>query len=116
MRVLVLGGTGEAHRLCLKLHEAGFDFVHSMAGVLEKRANPPYPLRIGGFGGRDGLSEFLTQGGFTHLVIATHPFALKIAAHAIEAANLLDLPLIAYQRPDWQKPPGADWRPFDAPD
>ncbi len=112
MKVLVLGGTSEAHELCLALRGAGIDFLHSRAGVLENPTALPYPHRDGGFGGAEGLADFLAAEGFTHVVLATHPFARRIAAHARRAAEIRGLPLRALDRAPWLPPPGADWRCF----
>jgi len=113
MKVLVLGGTGEAHALCLELWEAGVDFLHSRAGILENPMPLPYPHRDGGFGGADGLAAFVSAGKFSHIVLATHPFAKQIAGNARRAAAMTGLPLREIQRAPWAQPPGAIWHPFD---
>ena len=43
-------------------------------------------MRVGGFGGADGLAAFLRDEGITHVVDATHPFAGTITANAARAA------------------------------
>jgi len=111
VKALVLGGTGDAHRLCLRLQAAGVDFVHSRAGIISG-APLPYPHRDGGFGGVEGLRDYLAGADFTHLICASHPFAARIAASARQAAQALDLPLIRFERPPWPRPKGADWRLF----
>jgi len=50
MRVLLLGGTGEARELAARLHP-GVDIVSSLAGRVPDPALPVGPVSIGGFGG-----------------------------------------------------------------
>jgi precorrin-6A/cobalt-precorrin-6A reductase len=56
-RVLVLGGTAEARRLAEALVAAGLDVVSSLAGRTADPLLPPGEVRIGGFGGAEGLAE-----------------------------------------------------------
>ncbi len=57
--ILVLGGTGEARTFPAMLDEAGAAFVSSLAGRVANPRLPVGPVRIGGFGGADGLREWL---------------------------------------------------------
>lgn len=113
MKVLVLGGTGEADALCLALEKEGIAFLHSRAGALANPKPLSYPHRDAGFGGVDGLATFLAAEGFSHVILATHPFARQIAIHARRAAEIVGLPLRELHRPSWTPPPGSDWRRFD---
>jgi precorrin-6A/cobalt-precorrin-6A reductase len=108
-RVLVLGGTSEASQLALALAEAGVDAVFSYAGRTDAPLPQPLPLRIGGFGGVEGLANWLRAEAITHVVDATHPFAAGISKNAVAAAAATGLPLIALERPPWQPQPGDDW-------
>ncbi|HTY31520.1 precorrin-6A/cobalt-precorrin-6A reductase, partial [Mycobacterium sp.] len=58
MRVLLLGGTSEARALAKSLHPL-VDIVSSLAGRVPDPALPVGPVRIGGFGGVDGLKRWL---------------------------------------------------------
>lgn len=109
MRILVLGGTTEAAALAQGLAADGLDAVYSYAGRTAAPAGQPIPVRVGGFGGAGGLAAFMAEGGFTHLVDATHPFAAQISANAVQAAAQAGVPLIALERPAWQPGPGDDW-------
>lgn len=71
----------------------------------------PVPVRIGGFGGVEGLAAWLRAEGVTHLVDATHPFAAQMSANAVAAAARTGVPLLALTRPDWQPGPGDRWTP-----
>ena len=55
-RVLVLGGTGEARRLATALVAAGVDVLSSLAGRVADPVLPPGRVRVGGFGGVEGLA------------------------------------------------------------
>ena len=81
LRVLILGGTGEASALARLLADDGrFAPVLSLAGRTATPAASPIPRRIGGFGGADGLAAFLRAERIAALVDATHPFARADAA------------------------------------
>ncbi|WP_235826182.1 cobalt-precorrin-6A reductase [Candidatus Frankia alpina] len=112
LRVLLLGGTGEARRLALALTEVGgFDVVYSLAGrVREPQVPPSCRVRIGGFGGPAGLAEQLRSERINALVDATHPFAARMSASATTAAAATGVPLLVLRRPGWQAQPGDDWR------
>lgn len=108
-RILVLGGTTEASLLARALAEAGIEAVFSYAGRTAAPVAQPLPLRVGGFGGAEGLAAFLRDGGFTHVVDATHPFAAQISRNAVAACAATGTPLIALQRPAWTPGPGDRW-------
>ena len=102
MRILILGGTGEARELAAALVTAGADVVSSLAGRVSRPRLPDGPVRIGGFGGADGLTAFLRDDGITHIVDATHPFAGTITANAAQAAAEAGLPRLVLCRPGWE--------------
>ena len=81
-----MGGTSEASQLARLLADAGLDAVFSYAGRTEAPVGQPLPLRIGGFGGVEGLAAYLRDQAITHLIDATHPFAEQISRNAIAAA------------------------------
>ncbi|MDT4935610.1 MAG: precorrin-6A/cobalt-precorrin-6A reductase, partial [Pseudonocardiales bacterium] len=85
MRVLILGGTGEARALAAELSgRPGVAVISSLAGRVSDPALPVGAVRVGGFGGVAGLVEYLA--GVDVLVDATHPFAATISAHAAQAS------------------------------
>jgi precorrin-6A/cobalt-precorrin-6A reductase len=83
--------------------------VSSLAGRVSNPALPVGEVRIGGFGGADGLVGYLREGRFTRLVDATHPFAATITANAARAATLAGVPLLVLRRPGWTARAGDDW-------
>ncbi len=105
MRVLVLGGTGEARALAERLHP-NVDIISSLAGRVPDPALPIGPVRIGGFGGVEGLRQWLRDNDITAVIDATHPFAATITANAAAACAGLDLPYLVLSRPPWD-PAGA---------
>jgi precorrin-6A/cobalt-precorrin-6A reductase len=101
VRILILGGTGEARELAAGLTTAGADVLSSLAGRVRQPRLPDGPVRIGGFGGADGLAAFLREERITHLVDATHPFAETITANAARAAADAGVPRLVLRRPGW---------------
>ncbi|MFF5262105.1 cobalt-precorrin-6A reductase [Actinomadura viridis] len=111
MRVLLLGGTGEARRLAgLLAARPGFDVVSSLAGRVADPALPPGRTRIGGFGGAAALAAWLAAERIGAVVDATHPFASAVTASAVAAAGDAGVPLLVLRRPGWTEEPGDDWR------
>lgn len=100
MRVLLLGGTGEARALAARLHPE-IALISSLAGRVPDPALPVGEVRIGGFGGAQGLTDWLRTNDITAVVDATHPFAATITANAAHAAALVGLPHVVLARPAW---------------
>jgi len=109
VRILILGGTGDARGLAAALVAAGTEVVSSLAGRVRDPRLPEGPVRIGGFGGADGLAAFLHAEGITAVVDATHPFAGGITANAAQAAVQAGVPLLVLSRPEWAADPS--WHP-----
>jgi precorrin-6A/cobalt-precorrin-6A reductase len=110
VRILILGGTGEARELAAELVAARVDVLSSRAGRGRQPRLPDGPVRVGGFGGADGLAAFLRAEGITGVVDATHPFAGAITANAAQAAAQACVPLLVLRRPEWDTAP--TWQPF----
>ncbi len=108
MRVLLLGGVGEALKLARALAPV-HRVIYSVAG---KGRVPELPcaVRVGGFGGAEGLATFLRDQGIELLIDATHPYAAQISHNTASAARLAGIPLWVYRRPAWRPEPGDDWR------
>lgn len=104
LRVLVLGGTAEARELASRL-----PVISSLAGRTTDPRRPAGEVRIGGFGGPDGLAAYLREERIDVLVDATHPFAARISANAAAAALATGVPLVVLRRPGWTAGPGDDW-------
>lgn len=105
---LILGGTGEARALAALLDERGIPVVSSLAGRVSQPRLPVGEVRIGGFGGIDGLAEYLGETAVRTVVDATHPFARVISGNAAAACAQAGVPLLRLERPGWSQAPGAD--------
>ncbi len=109
--VLILGGTTEGRRLSeLLAGDDRYRVLLSYAGRTEHLQVPRVPHRVGGFGGATGLAAFLREGAFAALVDATHPFAARISANAVEAAARAQVPLLRIARPAWRERAGDRWQ------
>ena len=107
--VLILGGTTEARELGLALSQRNFATTISLAGRTATPAAQPVPVRRGGFGGADGLAEFLRTAKVDFLIDATHPYAQTISANAAVAAARTNIPLLGLGRPQWTAVHGDHW-------
>jgi precorrin-6A/cobalt-precorrin-6A reductase len=109
-RVLILGGTTEARRLAERLApRADLDVRLSLAGRTRNPVPHPVPVRIGGFGGAEGLAAYLKAERIDRLIDATHPYAAIMSANAAQAAKLSGVPLLALRRPAWRAVAGDRW-------
>lgn len=106
--ILILGGTSEARALAAALVDRGVEVLSSLAGRVSEPALPTGPVRIGGFGGIDGLTDFIRRHRVDAVVDATHPFALHISENAAAATTRTGVPLLRLERPSWRTHPDAD--------
>lgn len=109
-RILILGGTTEARQLATALAQrVDCDLLLSLAGRTAEPMAQPVPVRSGGFGGSEGLAEFLKAENFNLLIDATHPFAAQISRNATLAAAEIGIPFFALRRPAWKQQPDDRW-------
>ncbi len=101
MKLLLLGGTSDARELAVELVAAGIDVTTSLAGRVARPRLPVGGVRIGGFGGVEGLRSALLD--YDAVVDATHPFAAGISSNAATACT--DMPLLRLERPGWPADP-----------
>ncbi|MFJ8754468.1 cobalt-precorrin-6A reductase [Streptomyces sp. NPDC102441] len=115
LHVLVLGGTTEARRLAESLVAAdGIRVTSSLAGRVARPRLPPGEVRVGGFGGTEGLAEWLRAHHVDAVIDATHPFAGTISFNAASAAAAVHVPLLALRRPGWVPVEGDRWHIADS--
>ena len=106
-RILLLGGTTEALRLARRL---GPETIYSLAGLGRVPDDLACRVRVGGFGGAEGLAAFIDREGIELLLDLTPPYAAQISQNAAHAAELTGVPCWALRRPGWQPGAGDDWR------
>ncbi|MET9775547.1 cobalt-precorrin-6A reductase [Streptomyces sp. NPDC006367] len=110
--VLILGGTTEARRLAAVLADRpGVRVTTSLAGRVTRPGTVDGEVRVGGFGGPEGLAGWLRERRPDAVVDATHPFAERITANAAQAAAATGTPLVVLRRPGWRPGPGDRWHP-----
>ncbi len=116
--LLILGGTGEAGTLAAAVlagHAGRVAVTTSLAGRTGRPGAIPGDVRIGGFGGADGLADYLRTEGVDAVIDATHPFAAQISEHArlaCEAAG--GIPRLQLYRPAWTRHPLDRWIEVDS--
>ncbi|MFI7407751.1 cobalt-precorrin-6A reductase [Streptomyces sp. NPDC049627] len=108
--ILILGGTTEARELAAALTaHPGVRVTTSLAGRVSRPGAVEGDLRIGGFGGAEGLADWLRAELVDTVVDATHPFAESITANAVRAARATGVPAVVLRRPGWRPGPEDRW-------
>lgn len=119
-RLLILGGTADAvalARAAVARFADRLGVITSLAGRLPRGEwDEPTAgrLRVGGFGGVDGLVGYLATERIDVVIDATHPFAATISVHAVAACAACGAPLLRLVRPPWERAPRDRW--IDVPD
>jgi precorrin-6A/cobalt-precorrin-6A reductase len=106
--MLILGGTAEARTLAELLVRDGVDVISSLAGRVARPRLPVGQVRVGGFGGVNGLVAFLDGHRISAVVDATHPFSQRMSANAATACRAAQVPLLRLERPGWTGASGAE--------
>jgi precorrin-6A/cobalt-precorrin-6A reductase len=112
MRLLILGGTGEAAALAtagVARFGGRLEVITSLAGRTRNPATVPGRVRTGGFGGAEGLAEYLAAERIGLVIDATHPFAATISAHAADACARTGTARLVLLREAWRAGPGDRW-------
>jgi precorrin-6A/cobalt-precorrin-6A reductase len=110
IRILVLGGSSEASALArLLAARPDVEATLSLAGRTARPAREPIAMRSGGFGGVEGLIDYLRIHDVDAVIDATHPFAARMSRNAEEACERLGLPLVALTRAAWEPVAGDHW-------
>lgn len=108
--ILVLGGTPEARELAGELHADGIAVTSALASRVAAVRQPVGEVRIGGFGGPEGLAAWLDEHDVRAVVDASHPFAERISATAVHACERSGVPLLRLEREGWRPRAGDRWR------
>ncbi|ARQ76418.1 cobalt-precorrin-6A reductase [Pseudomonas fragi] len=106
-RILLLGGVTEALAIARTL---GPQHVYSLAGVGRVPTDLTCEVRVGGYGGAEGLAQYIREQRIDLLLDATHPYAAQISQNAALAAAASGIPCWALRRPAWVAQTGDDWR------
>jgi len=106
-RILLLGGTGDALQIARQL---GPRHMYSLAGLGKVPDDLACAVRVGGFGGSEGMARYIEDEAIALVIDATHPYAARISANAARASQAARVPVWALRRPGWQPQAGDDWR------
>ena len=106
-RILLLGGTGDALTIARDLDS---DAVYSLAGLGRTPDDLRCEVRVGGFGGAEGLARYIGDAGITLVLDATHPYAARISANARAASDATGVPYWALSRSGWTLQTGDAWQ------
>jgi len=108
--ILILGGTHEALKIAEQLCKLdGLRVITSLAGRVKNPKTPAGELRLGGFGGVDGLAAYLRNEAIDLLIDATHPFAENISKNAVAACDEASIARLPFLRPEWKSEPEDHW-------
>ncbi len=110
--LLILGGTTEARELARRVTlmiGKRMRVTTSLAGRRNATPNLAGEVRTGGFGGIEGLKDYLGEAAVDLLVDATHPFSPTISDHANAACMDAKVPRLQLSRPVWTLPPSAKY-------
>ena len=112
MTMLILGGTTEAAALDQHLAEQAPDIraIISLAGHTVDPRPSNLPVRVGGFGGIEGLRQYLRDENIIAVIDATHPFAAIMPFNAEHACKAEGVPLLAIRRAPWHPVEGDRWK------
>ena len=108
-KILILGGTAEAAALATAFAEMPVKAITSLAGRTSNPVKLAGTVRSGGFGGIEGLANYLDSEGIDLVIDATHPYAARISQNAVLAASNCGVPLVRLERPAWEKRHGDRW-------
>ncbi|MCC9621341.1 cobalt-precorrin-6A reductase [Thalassospira sp. MA62] len=115
MHILIFGGTGDANRIANDLmQEFGHDvrLQLSLAGRTSAPSIPDgVPVRIGGFGGPEGIISHIKSESIDLVIDATHPYATEISQNIAKACQAVAMPCIQYNRPGWEPTDKDTWIP-----
>ena len=111
--LLILGGTAEAAALAAATPHR-FDGRIAVTTSLAGRTRAPMAvagtMRVGGFGGVEGLATWLETARVDMVVDATHPFAARISANTRQACTVAAVPRLILARRPWIAGPDDNWR------
>jgi len=109
-RILLIGGTEEARRLNAILEELeNVKLVTSLAGRTANPAELRGHVITGGFGGADGLANFLDRNKIQWVIDASHPYAAEITQTAASVCRAKEISYVRFSRLSWEAAAGDQW-------
>jgi precorrin-6A/cobalt-precorrin-6A reductase len=106
----LLAGSSEASELAGRLAACtGCTVTSSFAGRVKALALPAGDVHIGGFGGPEGLAQWLAEEHIAAVIDATHPFTAHMPHHVVLACASTGVPHLRVLRPAWVPLPGDHW-------
>lgn len=129
MKILIMGGTGDAILIAQSLIAAQHNVTYSIAGIVRQ---PELDCRVlsGGFrvqqtpsgekhfdNGTQGLQWHLEAETYDLVVDATHPYAVQISNNIVVASKISGIPVWRYLRAAWENSSKVDstekaWQEF----
>ncbi|WP_120501101.1 cobalt-precorrin-6A reductase [Roseovarius sp. EL26] len=113
MTLLLLAGTSQAQKIATQLAAQGQDAIASLAGVTRAPKAMGIPTRIGGFGGQESFTNYLSENKITAVLDATHPFASNISERSWRICQEQNIPYCQLSRPGWEPQTGDHWTFID---
>lgn len=110
--ILLVGGTSETGPLAKVLLAEGHAVLVSQATEveLELPSDPRLAVRRGRLDS-DGFRELIKDRAITHVVDASHPFAVDLHGELARVCTDLGIPRIRYERPALEEPSGIEAAP-----
>ena len=108
-KILIIGGTQEGNKLANYFKEHNLEYIISYAGVVEEVYKKKFKKRVGGFGGKIGIFNFIKQNKITHVIDASHPFSQKISLNTYNVCKSYNIPIITYTRKPWFERKNDNW-------
>lgn len=109
-KILLLGGTIGARQIAEAIaNSLDVDATVSLSGATTTRQDYALPMRVGGFGGADGLRQYLVDNQIDLIVDATHPYAAQMSRNAVVVSTQAGIPLVVFDRPAWEPVAGDKW-------
>lgn len=111
IKILVLGGTSDAKKIALELHNKGICIVYSIAGLVRTPVMP-CELLVGGFTQFGGLTQYLKLKKIDAVLDVTHPFAKNMSTQAVRSTQEIQIPCWRFNRLPWVRQPKDQWLEF----
>ncbi|KZM44316.1 precorrin-6x reductase [Marinomonas sp. SBI22] len=109
MKILLLGGTADARRLCDRLITQNLDVIYSIAGLV-RTPDLDCEILVGGFTQFGGLTQYVKENGIELILDVTHPYAQKMSDQAVVTAKETEVPVWRFHRPAWVATDKDDWQ------